>query len=113
MVPDTLGLGREARTMPMYEYECLDCGITFERFQRFSDPKVDICPNGHSHVQRLLSAPIIIFKGSGFYITDYRSENYKKGAKKDSVPTSSPAKESKTSESKPAAKPTSSTAKAT
>ena len=57
--------------MPMYEYECLDCGITFERFQRFSDPKVDICPNGHSHVQRLLSAPIIIFKGSGFYATDH------------------------------------------
>jgi putative FmdB family regulatory protein len=57
--------------MPMYEYQCLDCGITFERFRRFSDPQVDTCPNGHSHVQRLLSVPTIIFKGSGFYATDH------------------------------------------
>ena len=57
--------------MPMYEYQCLDCGTVFEKFQRFSDPPVDHCPQGHVHVHRLLSAPAIIFKGSGFYATDH------------------------------------------
>lgn len=56
--------------MPIYEYECLTCGIIFEKRQSFSDvPKAD-CPNGHSETRRLLAAPAIVFKGSGFYIND-------------------------------------------
>lgn len=61
--------------MPIYEYECLRCGITFEKRQSFSDaPKAD-CPNGHSETRRLLAAPAIVFKGSGFYVNDSKSKN--------------------------------------
>jgi putative FmdB family regulatory protein len=59
--------------MPIYEYECLTCGVTFEKRQSFSDvPKAD-CPNGHSETRRLLAAPAIVFKGSGFYINDSKA----------------------------------------
>ncbi len=58
--------------MPIYEYECLTCGAMFEKRQSFSDlPKAD-CPNGHPETRRLLAAPAIVFKGSGFYINDSR-----------------------------------------
>jgi putative FmdB family regulatory protein len=56
--------------MPIYEYECLECGTHFDRLQRFGDPQPQTCPNGHPTVHRLLSQPAIIFKGSGFYVTD-------------------------------------------
>jgi putative FmdB family regulatory protein len=56
--------------MPIYEYECLKCGAHFDRLQRFGDPAPEFCPNGHPQVHRLLSQPAIIFKGSGFYVTD-------------------------------------------
>ena len=56
--------------MPIYEYECAECGIHFDKLQRFGAPVPDTCPNGHSQVHRLLSQPAIIFKGSGFYVTD-------------------------------------------
>ena len=56
--------------MPIYEYECAECGMRFDKLQRFGDPVPDTCPNGHSQVHRLLSQPAIIFKGSGFYVTD-------------------------------------------
>ncbi len=57
--------------MPIYEYECLECGVHFDKLQRFGDPELDTCPNGHKQVHRLLSQPAIIFKGSGFYVTDH------------------------------------------
>ncbi len=57
--------------MPIYEYECLKCGIHFDRLQRFGDPQPETCPRGHTQVRRLLSHPVIIFKGSGFYATDH------------------------------------------
>ena len=56
--------------MPIYEYKCAQCGIRFDKLQRLGDPVPDACPNGHSQVHRLLSQPAIIFKGSGFYVTD-------------------------------------------
>ena len=56
--------------MPIYEYECLKCGARFDRLQRFGDPAPESCPNGHHQIHRLLSEPAIIFKGSGFYVTD-------------------------------------------
>ena len=56
--------------MPIYEYECAECGIHFDKLQRFGDPAPDACPNGHHAVHRLMSQPTIIFKGSGFYVTD-------------------------------------------
>jgi putative FmdB family regulatory protein len=56
--------------MPIYEYECSECGLYFEKLQKFGDPSPETCPNGHRQVHRLLSQPTIIFKGSGFYVTD-------------------------------------------
>ena len=57
--------------MPLYEYECSKCGHRFEKIQKFSDPHVKTCPKCKGKVVRLLSAPAIQFKGSGWYITDY------------------------------------------
>src|ERR1700730_18927155 len=57
--------------MPLYEYECDDCGHRFEKIQKFSDPLEDTCRKCGGHVHKLFSSPAIQFKGSGFYITDY------------------------------------------
>ncbi len=94
--------------MPTYEYSCSKCRKTFEVFQSMKDEPLKTCPKeqcrmktwGKGQVKRLLGAGAgLIFKGSGFYITDYRSEGYKQSAKKDSE-SSKPS----TTESKPAAK---------
>lgn len=91
--------------MPTYEYECKKCSHKFEQFQRMSDPPLKRCPKCKGSVRRLMGTGAgIIFKGSGFYQTDYRSESYKKGAKADSAP-STPAPASKpAADSKPAKK---------
>jgi putative FmdB family regulatory protein len=60
--------------MPIYEYECLTCGTQFEKRQSFSDAPQAECPNGHDDTRRLLAAPAIVFKGSGFYVTDNRGK---------------------------------------
>jgi putative FmdB family regulatory protein len=59
--------------MPMYEYRCAVCGSTFERMASYDDHTTAICPNGHSDTQRVFSPPGIVFKGSGFYVTDNKS----------------------------------------
>ena len=78
--------------MPTYEYSCEKCGKNFEAFQSMRDEAFKECPQdkcqleewGHGKVKRLLGTGAgLIFKGSGFYITDYRSNSYKEGAKKD------------------------------
>jgi putative FmdB family regulatory protein len=70
--------------MPTYEYKCAD-GHHFEQFQRMSEPPLEACPTCGAAVERLLSAGGgLIFKGSGFYITDYRNDTYKKAAAADS-----------------------------
>jgi putative FmdB family regulatory protein len=59
--------------VPLYEYECKACGHRFERIQKFSDPLVKKCPEcGKPRVHKLLSAPAVQFKGTGWYITDYQ-----------------------------------------
>ena len=78
--------------MPTYEYECETCGHRFDLFQSMNDRRLtrcraDVCPSaknkGKGKVTRLLGTGAgVIFKGSGFYETDYRSESYKKGAEK-------------------------------
>jgi putative FmdB family regulatory protein len=80
--------------MPTYEYECAKCKKTFEYFQSMKDKPLTVCPKdacrmkswGKGKVKRLLGTGAgFIFKGSGFYITDYRSEGYKKAAKSESA----------------------------
>jgi putative FmdB family regulatory protein len=72
--------------MPTYEYRC-EKGHTFERFQRMTEPALDTCVECGAPAERLLSPGAgILFKGSGFYITDYRSESYRKAAAADTAP---------------------------
>lgn len=95
--------------MPTYEYSCEKCGKTFEAYQSMRDESFRECPKtlcrqkkwGHGKVKRLLGTGAgLIFKGSGFYITDYRSNSYKEGAKKDApaAPVASGEKSSGTKE---------------
>lgn len=71
--------------MPNYEYECQKCGHHFEAFQKMTDPKLTKCPRCGGKVIRLIGPGAgVVFKGSGFYQTDYRSESYKKAAKAES-----------------------------
>jgi len=86
--------------VPTYEYECLRCGHHFERFQSMTDDPVKRCPACRGKVRRILSGGAgFIFKGSGFYVTDHRSADYKKKAKAEKE-TGTGAKEKK-SEKKP------------
>jgi putative FmdB family regulatory protein len=98
---------KEHGTMPTYEYECEKCGLLFEEFQSIMEPPLTICKKDGcgGHVKRLISSGAgFLFKGNGFYSTDYRSESYKKQAKNDTqsstAPSSSPDSGKKT-ESKP------------
>lgn len=89
--------------MPTYEYHCEKCGQEFEAFQSISAEALKICPKelcrqkkwGRGRVKKKISGGSgLLFKGSGFYITDYRSQKYKDAAKKESAPAadSKPAK---------------------
>ena len=78
--------------MPTYDYSCEKCGGTFETVQSMRDAPLQECPKelcrqkkwGHGKVKRLIGTGAgLIFKGSGFYITDYRSDSYREAAKKD------------------------------
>ena len=106
--------------MPTYEYQCTKCKKGFEIFQSMKDDALKTCPKslcrqktwGKGPVKRQLGVGAgLIFKGSGFYITDYRSEGYKAAEKKDapssseSKPSESKSSDSKPTDSKPAAEP--------
>lgn len=70
--------------MPTYPYRCRDCGHEFEEFQSMSEDALTECPECGGAIHRIISGGAgLIFKGSGFYITDYRKESYKKDAAKD------------------------------
>lgn len=113
--------------MPTYDYFCEKCGHQFEHFQSMKDTPLKVCPKdvcpqkrwGKGKVKRAMGTGAgLIFKGSGFYITDYRSEGYKASAKKDVAPAATPAStpasstsESKTSGSKSSGSPAKSEAK--
>ena len=76
--------------MPTYDYECDACGHEFELFQSISEPVKKKCPECSKQKLRRLfgSGAAIVFKGSGFYQTDYRSDSYKKSAKAEKEATS-------------------------
>ena len=94
--------------MPTYEYECTKCGHVFERFQSMLDEPVKRCPKCRCKVRKLIgSGAGIIFKGSGFYQTDYRSKSYRDAASKESAAasaSSSSSSEKPSSSSKPDSK---------
>lgn len=106
--------------MPTYQYACSKCGAEFELFQSMKDAPIEVCPKdkcarakwGKGKVKRLVGTGAgLIFKGSGFYITDYRSEGYKAAAKKDSqgsspASSSTPAKSETPKPSTPSSSPT-------
>ena len=101
--------------MPTYEYHCEKCGQNFDAFQSMRDQPYKECPKelcrlpewGHGKVKRLLGTGAgLIFKGSGFYITDYRSDSYKQAAKKESPATSSGGEKSAPKESSSSSSPT-------
>jgi putative FmdB family regulatory protein len=90
--------------MPTYEYVCEKCGHQFEQFQSIADKPLKACPEavcprktwGKGKVRRAISGGAgLLFKGSGFYITDYRSEGYKAAAKKESSAVGSSGGDSK------------------
>lgn len=71
--------------MPTYDYECDACGHAWELFQKITDEPVKKCPDCNKKKARRLfgTGAAVVFKGSGFYQTDYRSDSYKKGAEAD------------------------------
>ncbi|MGH7465301.1 MAG: FmdB family zinc ribbon protein, partial [Longimicrobiales bacterium] len=72
--------------MPTYEYRCSN-GHEFEQFQRMSEEPLRVCTVCGAPAERIMSAGTgLLFKGSGFYITDYRSDSYRKAADADSAP---------------------------
>lgn len=95
--------------MPLYEYECQKCGHRFEKIQKFSDAPIKKCPECGGKVEKLLTAPAVHFKGSGFYGTDYAKKSDGGSSSKGpedsgssaSAEPAADAKESKDSKTKP------------
>jgi putative FmdB family regulatory protein len=90
--------------MPTYDYECSACGKRLELIQAMSDPPIKKCPKcGKLRLKRLIGAGAgVIFKGSGFYTTDYRSSAYNESKKSDSAePVKTESKTDSKSDSKP------------
>jgi putative FmdB family regulatory protein len=101
--------------MPTYEYSCEKCGGAFEIVQSMRDDALRECPKelcrqkkwGHGKVKRLIGTGAgLLFKGSGFYITDYRSDSYKEAAKKDAPAAPAPAGEKSAGSKEPKTPPT-------
>ena len=97
--------------MPTYQYHCTKCEHEFEKVQSMNDKSLTVCPKdlcgmkkwGKGPLKKLISAGGgLIFKGSGFYITDYRSEKYKEAAKKDASASSGDAKSGESKAATPA-----------
>jgi putative FmdB family regulatory protein len=94
--------------MPLYEYKCDSCGEAFEVMQKFADEPLKVHENCGGAVRRLLSSPMLQFKGSGWYVTDYaKGGNGSRKGDKESKPSDTKSEgkpaESKSTESKPAA----------
>ena len=86
--------------MPRYDYECGECGHVFELRQSFSAEPVGVCPRCEGASRRKFHAVPIIFKGSGFYVTDYKRSGYSPPAKEKEKEKSEKSEESGTEKSK-------------
>jgi putative FmdB family regulatory protein len=108
LVPHHSKLETEKEIMPLYEYKCTACHKHTEKIQKFSDPEITVCPHCGGHLERVLSAPAVSFKGHGWYADGYGNAKPKSsgdGAGKGSS-DSKPSTDSKpTKESAPAAAP--------
>ena len=99
--------------MPLYEYKCTACHKHTEKIQKFSDPEITVCPHCGGHLERVLSAPAVSFKGGGWYADGYGNAKPKssgdgagKAAASEAKPSSNLTKDSKpAAESAPAAAP--------
>lgn len=83
--------------MPLYEYQCQKCKHKFEKIQKFSDRPIKKCPECGGPVEKLLHAPAVQFKGTGWYVTDYGGKDKSEKSKSESS-SSSEKKESTTKE---------------
>jgi putative FmdB family regulatory protein len=91
--------------MPVYIYRCENCGVQFERFQKFEDQPLTKCPECNKKTLRKVYTPVgIVFKGSGFYATDHRSPSGQNWGSANSEKPNETKSETK-SESKPESKP--------
>ena len=91
--------------MPLYEYRCEKCGSRIEKIQKFSDSPLTTCEKCGGKLTRLLSAPAIQFKGTGWYVTDYARKSSSEASSRsngDSTTKSEPSTKSSSSQSKPA-----------
>jgi len=84
--------------MPLYEYECTTCHKHTEKIQKFSDPEITVCPHCGGHLERVISAPAVSFKGGGWYADGYG--NAKPKSSGDSNNSGSSASDSKSSDAK-------------
>ncbi|HEX2918028.1 MAG TPA: zinc ribbon domain-containing protein [Edaphobacter sp.] len=75
--------------MPLYEYECTECHERTEKIQKFSDPEITVCPHCSGHLERVLSAPAVTFKGGGWYADGYGNTKPKTSETKSESKTSS------------------------
>jgi putative FmdB family regulatory protein len=92
--------------MPLYEYECTTCHKHTEKIQKFSDPEITVCPHCGGHLERVLSAPAVSFKGGGWYADGYGNAKPKSAGDGKSTSDSKPSTDSKpTKESAPAPTP--------
>ncbi|HWK31456.1 MAG TPA: zinc ribbon domain-containing protein [Terriglobales bacterium] len=87
--------------MPLYEYQCTKCKHRFEKIQKFSDPEVKKCPECGGKVEKLLSAPAVQFKGSGWYVTDYAKKGGTSAKSESSESSSASSSDGAKSEAKP------------
>ena len=96
-------LETEKEIMPLYEYECTACHKHTEKIQKFSDPEITVCPHCGGHLERVLSAPAVSFKGHGWYADGYgnaKPKSFGDGTSKagsDSKPSTDSSKDSKPS----------------
>ena len=102
-------VGPGVTAMPTYVYECEDCGVRFERLQSYTDAPLKDCPECSGHVHRVIQPVGVIFKGSGFYVTDNKGKSSTgiPAGKKDDAATAAAGAEKK-AESAPTAAPASS-----
>jgi putative FmdB family regulatory protein len=98
--------------MPIYEYQCLNCGKKMEQLQKLNDPPLTVCPTCSGELKKLISSPAFQFKGSGWYVTDYAGkkgagagEGGSSSAKSEGADGKAEGKSESKSEGKPAGKP--------